>query len=110
MNATLTVNTTGSSAALAPKERQLLGERIGGIALGCLLVFMVPRRRMWTALGLVVLIAGVAGITGCGGGGRTTSTTTTSGSTGTPAGGYTVTVTAASGSISATTEIQVTVQ
>ncbi|MGA7317691.1 MAG: protease pro-enzyme activation domain-containing protein, partial [Silvibacterium sp.] len=108
VNATLTVNTTGSTAALAPMERHLLGERIGGIALGCLLVFMIPRRRIWTALGVFVMIAGVAGITGCGGGGRTTVTTPTGGSTGTPTGGYTVTVTAASGSISATTQIQVT--
>lgn len=113
VNATLTVNTVGSSTALASRKKRLLGERIGGIALGCLLAFMVPRRRLWTALGLLVLIAGSLGVTGCGGGEQSSSsgsTTTGSSSPGTPAGQYTVTVTAASGSISTTTQIQVTVQ
>jgi hypothetical protein len=114
VNATLTVNTTGSTAALAPRDRRL-GERIGGLALGCLLAFIVPRRRIWTALGLIVLIAGALSVTGCGGGGQSSSSTSTGGSTtgsstGTPAGQYTVTVTAASNSISTTTQILVTVQ
>jgi hypothetical protein len=105
------VNTIGSSVALAPGERRLLGERIGGLALSCLLAIVVPRRRrVGVALGLIVLTAGTLGITGCSGSGQSSSGTGTVRSTGTPAGNYTVMVTAASGSISTTTEILVTVQ
>jgi len=106
VNATLTVNTTGASTAQSAKDGRFFGERMGGLALGCLLLFMVPRRRAWAALGMVVLAAGSLVVIGCGG----SSGTRTSGSTGTPAGNYTVTVTAASGTISTTTQIAVTVQ
>jgi subtilase family serine protease len=108
VNATLTVNTTAATTALSSGQGRLFGEGMGGLALGCLLVFMVPRRRAWAALGLVVLAAGSLVVTGCGG--KSNSGTGTGGSTGTPAGNYTVTVTAASGSITTTTTIVVTVQ
>jgi hypothetical protein len=108
VNATLTVNTTASTTALSSGQRRHFGERMGGLALGCLLLFMVPRRRAWAALGLVVLAAGSLVVIGCGG--RSSSGTGTGGSTGTPAANYTVTVTAASGSITTTTTIAVTVQ
>jgi hypothetical protein len=108
---TLTVNTTASSAMLAPGKGRMLAERLGGVALGCLLIFLVPRRRSWIALGLFVLALGSFGIAGCSGSGSRSGVTTSTGSVpGTPAGGYTVTVTAASGSISTTTQVQVTVQ
>jgi trimeric autotransporter adhesin len=110
VTATLTVNTTGSTAALVLKDRRLFGSRIGGLALGCVLAILVPRRRKWIAMALFVLVvAGVWGVTGCGGSGNS-GTPPTGGTTGTPAGSYTVAVTATGGSINATTTIQVTVQ
>ena len=108
VNATLTVNTLGSSIALAPKNGPLFAERIGGLALGCLLMFFVPRRRVWTAFGLLLLALGALTVTGCGGSGQRANGT--GGSTGTPAGSYTVTITAVSGSISALTQVNLTVQ
>jgi len=108
VNVTLIVNTTAASAALAASQGRLFGERLGGLALGCLLLFAVPRRRTWAALGLVVLAAGSLVVIGCGG--NSSSGTGTVGPTGTPAGKYTVTVTAASGSLTTTTLIAVTVQ
>lgn len=109
VNATLTVNTTASSSMLAPAARAIFAKRIGGIALGCLLIFMVPRRRSWVILGVLVLTLGVAGITGCGGNGSGAGTPT-SGTPGTLAGTYSVVVTATSGSITNTAQVQVTVQ
>jgi trimeric autotransporter adhesin len=116
VNAMLTVNTTGSSTALGRDEERLLGQRLGGIALGCLLMFVVPRRRVRAALVLLVLMAGIVGVTGCSGGGQSggapgsgVGAGTVTGSF-TPAGSYTVTVTAVSGSINTTTQVAVTVQ
>lgn len=108
VNATLTVDTSSPSTALAANESRKLGERAGGIMLGCLLLFFVPKRRVWTGLGLLLLTAGVLAVTACGGSGH--SSTGTGGSGGTPAGSYTVTVTATSGSITATTQVNLTVQ
>ena len=75
---------------------------------------MLPRRRAWAALAFLVLTLGTLGITGCGGGSHVTTATGTgtgaSGSPGTPAGNYTVTVTATSGAISNTMQIALTVQ
>ena len=110
VTATLTVNTTAASSTVALREGRTLAERIGGIAIGCLLLFMVPRRRTWMALGLIVRTLGTLGVTGCGSSSKPSGTTTTTGGSGTPAGGYMVTVTAASGSISTTTQVQMTVQ
>jgi hypothetical protein len=109
VNATLTVNTTAPTTAVAAKDGRLFGERLGGLMLGCLLIFIAPKRRIWTALGLVLLAAGALSMTACSGGGGKGSTGT-GGTPGTPAGSYTVTVTAASGSVNATTQVNVTVQ
>jgi len=108
VNTTLTLNTVGSSAALATREGLLFGERLGGLALGCLLIFIAPRRRTWTALGILILTAGALAVTACGG--HSNAGTGTGGSTGTPSGSYTVAVTAVSGSVTATTHVQLTVQ
>ncbi|MBB6143529.1 hypothetical protein HNQ77_001478 [Silvibacterium bohemicum] len=110
VNAMLTIDTTGATAALVPADRRPLQERLGGVALACLVAFMLPRRRVWAALAFLVLTLGTLGITGCGGGSHVTTATGTSSSPGTPAGSYTVTVTATSGSISTTTQIALTVQ
>jgi len=104
--ATLTVNTTAASAALTrPLEQFLLG---GGATLAMLLFFGIPaRRRAWRTMLSILAILVIGGAIGCsssGGGG--------SKSTGTTPGAYTVTVTgtdAATGKITATTAVSVTV-
>ncbi len=117
VNAMLTVNTTGSSTALDRGEERLLGQRLGGIALGCLLMFAIPRRRLRAGLVLLLLTAGIVGISGCSGGGQSGTTPPASsgsgssgGPTSTPSGSYTVTVKAVSGSTNTTTQVTVTVQ
>jgi hypothetical protein len=109
VSATLTVNTVGSSTARATEGGQLFSKQIGGIALGCLLIFVAPRRRIWTALGVLVLTLGTLTVTACGNS-RHSIASTGGGSQGTPTGSYTVTVNAVSGSINATTQVNVTVQ
>ncbi|WP_263373588.1 protease pro-enzyme activation domain-containing protein [Granulicella aggregans] len=110
LTATLTLNTTGATGALEPAGK-LFGRGAGGVALGCLLLFVVPRRRRWAPLLVLVLTAGLLGVTGCAGsGGSGGGTPGNPGNPGTPAGSYTVTVTAASGSISTTASVVVTVQ
>jgi hypothetical protein len=108
VNATLTVNTTAPTTTTAANYARLFGKRVGGIMLGCVLLFIAPKRRRWTALGLMLLTAGALAVTACGGSGHSSSGT--GGSPGTPAGSYTVTVTATSGAINATTQVNVTVQ
>jgi hypothetical protein len=113
VNATLTVDTTAPSAAMAAKDGRVGGMRFGagsgGLILACLVLFVAPRRRLWTVLGVFILAAGVLTVTGCGGGGSS-SGTGPKGAPGTPAGSYTVTVTATSGSLTTSTQVQVAVQ
>ena len=106
--ATLTVNTTAASAALTrPLEQFLLG---GGATLAMLLFFGIPaRRRAWRTLLSIVAVLFIGGAVGCGGGGGSGSGTKTGGTT---PGAYTVTVTgtdAATGKITGTTAVSVTV-
>jgi len=94
--ATLTITTTpATSAALAAPARP--GSRwyaTGGAVLACLVLFAVPgrRRRAWrNLLGLLVLLAALAGgMAACGGGGS--SSGGGSGISGTTSGLYTITV------------------
>jgi hypothetical protein len=111
--ATLTVNTTAASAALTqPLERFFLG---GGATLAMLLFFGIPaRRRAWRTLLSIVVILFIGGVIGCGskGGSSTGGGNGGGGNTGTTPGAYTVTVTgtdAATGKITATTAVSVTV-
>jgi len=101
---TLTVNTTAASSAQNRTER-LFRSLTGGTLLALVFFFGGFRRHRprWTILGLFALIL-TAGITGCGdgtasgsgnGGGAT-------GSTGTPIGSYSITVTGVSGSLTST--------
>ena len=82
----------------------------GGSALAVIFLFVFPRsrRRTWTVmLGLMLLLTVVGAPLGCGGGSPTTPPTTTT--PGTAPGAYTITVTGASGAISETVKVSVTI-
>ena len=119
--ATLTINSTATSAALrglgngspagTPLHRLL--EDGGGVALASVLLLAIPaRRRSWRAMlsvrtMLLALLAfgalGILGVMGCGG-------TSTSNGGGTSAGTYTVTVTGTSNGVTANTTVGVTIE
>jgi hypothetical protein len=119
--ATLTINSTATSAALrgpgngspagSPLHRLL--EDGGGVALASVLLLAIPaRRRSWRAMlsvrtMLLALLAfgalGILGVIGCGG-------TSTSNGGGTSAGTYTVTVTGTSNGVTANTTVGVTIE
>ncbi|MFT4113004.1 MAG: protease pro-enzyme activation domain-containing protein [Silvibacterium sp.] len=117
-SATLTVTTTPATSGAVRAIR--FG--IPGTALATLLFLGLPRRRRWAGyLGALVLLIGTVAITGCGAGSSSTSSTgsgsssgsgSSGGSTGTTAGAYTVTVTgtdAATGKITGSTAVTLTV-
>jgi subtilase family serine protease len=113
--ATLTISTaaahvvSGKSAALRPYGFGWLPAS-GGWLLAGIFVLGVPsrRRRYLAGLGLMLLVFFAAGV-GCGGGSSSSGSTKTGG---TPAGSYTITVTAASTSpaLSHTANVTVAVQ
>jgi trimeric autotransporter adhesin len=111
--ATLTVSTTApsSSAALAPLRRHGW-QRGGETVLACLLIcgFFVRRRgwRGFLVAGFLLSATLIAGITGCGGSGG--SGGGGQGNPGTTPGTYTVMITATSGSLTANTTLNLTVQ
>jgi len=76
------------------------------VLLACGLLFAGYRRRK-PALAIPMIAVAFLGMAACGGGGSSTTTTTTPG---TPAGTYTATVTAKSGSLNHTTTLTVIVQ
>lgn len=83
----------------------------GGGVLAATFLMMLPLRRriskgLWTLL--IAIAIGVAGLTGCNSGGGGSNSTTTY--TGTPAGSYTLKVTATSGSITSSSTITLQVQ
>jgi hypothetical protein len=100
----LTVNTTAATARMI-SPHPLFWPSTGATALALLFLFRLPRRRRgWFAmLGVLVLLISFAGM-GC------NNTPGKSGNSGTTSGAYTVTVTGASGSLSQTTSINLTVQ
>jgi hypothetical protein len=104
--ATLTVTTTAASVAL--RDKSVFGG-IGIVAIAGL-VFLVPvRRRRWTGLAILLALVSLTAI-GCGGG--SSHTTPPTQSSGTTAGAYQVTVTGvdqATGTITETTTVNVTV-
>jgi len=105
--ATLTVTTTAASSAALAMPQLFLG---GGATLAMLFFFGVPgRRRAWRGLFMLVAIALVGGAIGCG---NHTNTTTGGGHNGTTTGTYTVTVTGkdtATGQITSSTAVTLTV-
>ncbi len=112
-SATLTISTTAATtAALAVPARPGLLWKMGGGALACILLFAMPTRRrrlphLLGMLGLCFVLASV--VTGCSGSSGS-STTPPTGNPGTTSGSYTITVTAASGAITTTQQISLTVQ
>jgi hypothetical protein len=111
--ATLTISTTAptNSALVQPNRPGIPWYAAGGAALACMLLFGIPaRRRSWrTMLALLALLVTLtAGVGACGG--SNSGKGGGGGIAGTTAGNYTVTVTAASGSISATGAVTLTVQ
>jgi hypothetical protein len=119
--ATLTITTTAAttSAFVAPKHNGAPWYAAGGVTLACLLLFGIPgRRRNWqTLVGMLLLLVAISGgVMACGGGGSGSTTSSGGGGStggtsnpGTTTGSYTVTVTATSGTVQATTNLQLTV-
>ncbi len=104
---TLTVSTTASSSARLNNPFLPLG----GGALAAVLIFVgVPRRR-WRGLSLVVILGmAIAGMCiGCGGSGGSSGNNPPA-NPGTTTGNYSVTVTATSGTMTASVSIPLTVQ
>jgi hypothetical protein len=113
VSSALTITTTAHTVSSASRVPSVLAASAltGFGLLGLVIVGGVPgRKRVWqSAAMLLVVIAFVAGMTGCGGN-KATPTPVPNPATGTPAGTYTVTVTAASGTTSHTGTITLTVQ
>jgi Big-like domain-containing protein/chitobiase/beta-hexosaminidase-like protein len=113
--ATLTISTTTASSpcsATVLRPKGIPWYTSGGATLACLLLLGIPaRRRSWrTMLGMLVLLAAVAGgMTACGGGGGTTVCGTAA-ELGTTPGAYTITVTGISGATTETGTVTLTVQ
>jgi Bacterial Ig-like domain (group 3) len=110
VSSALTITTTAHTLASASPAPSILASALTGVGLlGVVIVGGATRRkRVWqSAAMLLVVMAIVAGLAGCGGGGHTPVPNPT---TGTPAGTYTVTVTAASGATSHAGTITLTVQ
>jgi len=107
VTATLTINTTAASSAALHKPPRRIFALGGGGTLAVLLFFCLPfRRRKWqTLLSLLVFSAIAAASIGCVSNGGIESP-----SRGTSAGNYIVTVTGTSGSLTATTAVNVTVE
>jgi peptidoglycan/LPS O-acetylase OafA/YrhL len=112
--ATLTISTTAaSSAAIGPMQRGVPWYVVGDAALACMLFFGWPaRRRGWRRsygglLGLVALLALVAGgLSACAGGGSNGGNT----NSGTTPGTYIVTVSGMAGTSAGQGAITVTIQ
>jgi hypothetical protein len=112
--ATLIINTTAPTSGVLtlPKRPGFNWYEFGDASLALFLMFGIPaRRRSWrTMLGMLVLLFTFAGgMAACGGGGGSGGG---GGGTiaGTTAGSYTVTITATSGSTTATGTVALTVQ
>jgi hypothetical protein len=127
--ATLTISTTAaaSGALITPQRPGLQRPPVpwyaaSGATLACLLLFGVPvrRRACRSILGTLALLAVLAaGVGACGGGGAGSGSSGggsgsggggSTGTSGTTAGSYVITVTGASGAITQTTTVALTVQ
>jgi hypothetical protein len=107
-NTTQTASVTiGTTAATAMSTHRHLDFYLATVLFPCVFFLGVPGWKKRTRLLLAILMTmGVAAMVACGG----SSSTTVKKSQGTPAGSYTVTVTATSGSTTHTTSVNLTVQ
>jgi subtilase family serine protease len=112
---TLTVTTTATRTSASHGPLNKFFTAGGGVALAGLLFFGIPaRRRKWRSILIILVFAGIAGLgIGCGGGGSSNGGGGGGGGgttiPGTTAGNYVLTVTGTSGSLSATTTVNLTV-
>ena len=109
VNTTIAVNTTATQAAdLRPQGRSYyFAALMSGLPLAGIFFVASPRRRRWSTLFGMMLLATLVMVPGCGGGGGGSSTHKLSG---TPAGTYTVMLTATSGSVTQSGTFTVVVQ
>jgi len=105
VTATLTVNTTSSTAHAVPQKRFFVPAE--GTAMSVMLFLMVlpVRRRRWKAMLTVSFLIGFGTMLGC----SSSSSSGSSGSPGTTLGSYTVTVTGTAGTTTQSTVVTVTV-
>ncbi|MGH9501720.1 MAG: S53 family peptidase [Terriglobales bacterium] len=112
--ASLTISTTaphvvsGASAAVRSPRGSVWLTASGAIFVGVFVLAFPLRRHRVTGFTLMLILILAAGM-GCGGG-SSSSTTTIAKTGGTPAGSYTITVTATSGSVSNTGNVSVTLK
>jgi hypothetical protein len=116
-SATLTVFTTqatntGGCSSANLEKREVPWYRMGGVALACVFLFGIgTRNRNWrTTLGMVAILGALAGAMSACGGNSGRGCSTPAGSPGTTAGNYTITITGASGTITQSATVTVTVQ
>jgi hypothetical protein len=109
----LTINTTGASAAALHKPLEQIFTLGGGVGMAAMLFFGRPiHRRRWKTLLCLLLIAEFAGAAiGCGGTAYSTAAPANpvTADPGTTAGSYTVKVTGTSGATMANTAVTVMV-
>jgi hypothetical protein len=108
--ASITVSTTASTTANVRKRTAVLTELGGGgiVFAGVLIIFVPRRRKLWLPMFCFVALGAALLTIGCSAGGG--SIGPGGGSSGTPAGTYTFTITGANGSISGVTTQTVTIQ
>jgi hypothetical protein len=100
---TLTINTVAPVTA-QNRGKEFFWPSTGGAALALVLFFLVPLRRNWLAMFGLLAFFVATGAAGCVSGSAVSTT-----STGTPTGTYYVTLTGTSGSVTATSQIAITV-
>lgn len=108
--ASITVSTTASTTANVRKRTAVLTELGGGgiVFAGVLIIFVPRRRKLWLPMFCFVALGAALLNIGCSAGGG--SIGPGGGSSGTPAGTYTFTITGANGSITGVTTQTVTIQ
>jgi hypothetical protein len=110
VNTTMKITTTARTiAAAVPHSGGLGGALLSSalLAVGLVVAGGSGRKRRWQPLCLLIAVAALAGgMVACGGGGGSTTTT----ATGTPAGTYTITITATSGSTTHQSAVNLTVR
>jgi hypothetical protein len=109
--ATLTISTTAATKAglVRPRSNRFPWSASGGATALCILLFGIPpRRRGWrSALKFIALLFAIScGLVACGGGGGGGG----GGNSGTTPGAYLITVTGASGTLTETGTVSLTVQ